>query len=407
MKSSLKKVKDCRVKLFVEVEPELVEGRYQEVLKSFQRMARIPGFREGKAPADLVENKFSKEAEEELLKSLIPEAYHRSIAAQKVEAATLPSISEIQFERGKKLTFTAEFEQQPEVSIKNYKGIKLKREAASVKEDDIERAMQSLVDSRATLVPLAEPRPVQQGDFVVADVELWQNGGYAPVRKGVMLFVESHPEDDFLEKMSGATIDEVREITRKGEPYTKVWVRSIKTRQLPALDEEFAKSFGKESVEELREAVRKDVAAHQRSESFEKMKAELFQRLLAMISVSMPEGLIEKQKERLIAQAERQYRTMGMPEDQLNARKNDINQEAALMARDRVKLYFILQKVSEIEKIEVDEMELEERLQALVEESGRPIEEVRHTFEEDLRASFLEKRTIDFLIANARFEEDK
>lgn len=315
MKASLKKIKDCRVKLFVEVEPELVEGRYQEVLKSFQAAARIPGFREGRAPADLVEKKYFKEAQEELLKSLIPEAYHRTLATQKVAAVTLPSISEIQFERGKKLTFTAEFEQQPEFSLKNYKGIKLKREVPAVLEEDVEKAVQTL-----------------------------------------------------LEYKTAAT-------------------------KLPAvLDDEFAKSFGKENVAQLREAVRKDVASHRQSESFEKMKTELFQKLLLMTSVTLPEGLVKKQKEILMAQAQRVRRTL---EDA----------EGLERARDQVKLYFILQKIADMEKIEVDEIELEKRLQALVEQSGRSIEEVRHSFEEELRTSLLEKKTIDFLIANAKFEE--
>jgi trigger factor len=84
MKSQLKKVKECKMKLTVEVEPELVERRYQEVLRSIQGAVTLPGFRQGKAPAELVEKKFSKEAEEELLKNLIPEAYHQSVATQKV-----------------------------------------------------------------------------------------------------------------------------------------------------------------------------------------------------------------------------------------------------------------------------------------------------------------------------------
>ena len=407
MKSSLKKVKDCRVKLFVEVEPELVEGRYQEVLKSFQRIARIPGFREGKAPADMIEKKYSREAEEELLKTLIPEAYHQSIATQKVSAVTLPSISEIQYQRGKKLTFMAEFEQQPEISIKNYKGIKLKREGSEVGEKDVEEAMQSLIESRATLVPLTTPRPVQKHDFVVADVELWKDGAYVPGRKGTLLFVDPNPEDDFYDKVLGANLEEVCEVSRKGEPYTKIWIKAIKEKQLPVLDEEFAKSFGKETVAELSEAVRKDVSSHRQSESFEKMKAELFQKLLAMVSVALPEGLVAKQKERMVDQAIRQYRSMGMPEDKLEEAKAKAEPEAASRAHDQVKLYFILQKIADLEQIELDEMEFEEKLQGIVEESSRPIEEVRATFEEDLRASLLEKKTIDFLIANAKFEEEK
>ena len=130
MKSSLKKVKDCRVKLHVEVEVDRVEGRFQEVLKDFQKAAQLPGFRQGKAPLEMVEKRYGKEAHEEVLKSLIPEVYHQALEAEKVHPVALPSISDIQCERGKKLVFTAEFERAPEVSVKNYKGMRLQRESA-------------------------------------------------------------------------------------------------------------------------------------------------------------------------------------------------------------------------------------------------------------------------------------
>src|SRR3989338_5999056 len=108
MKAVVKKLKDCKVKLLVEVEPELVENRFQDVLKDFQKAASLPGFRAGKAPVDLIEKKFSNEAREEVLKSLIPEVYHRSVITQKLSPVSLPSISDIQMERGKNLAFSAE-----------------------------------------------------------------------------------------------------------------------------------------------------------------------------------------------------------------------------------------------------------------------------------------------------------
>src|SRR3990167_8302782 len=164
MKASLKRLKDCRMKLFVEVEADLVEHRFQEVLRGFQRAARLPGFREGKAPFELIEKKFSEEAKEEVLKSLIPEAYHQSVRTQKVSPVSMPSIVDIRFERNKKLTFTAEFDQSPEVPIKNYKGVRLEREPAEVTGTDVEKAIDSLLNPRAAFVPVEEARPVREGD---------------------------------------------------------------------------------------------------------------------------------------------------------------------------------------------------------------------------------------------------
>lgn len=404
MKSSLKKIKDCKVRLTVEVEAKLVEDRFQQIFHDIQRIAKLPGFREGKVPLEMVQKKYQAEAHEEVLKSLIPEAYHRSVAEQKVVPVTLPTISDVQMERGKPMKFAAEFEKEPEVSVKNYKGIKIQKASGEVSEQDVDKGMGSLLDSRAEL-SAADERPVQKGDFVLADVEIWQDGEYKPNRKGVLLNVEPNEGDNFYEKILGASRDEVREVSVADKPAYKVWVRGVKEKKQPHLNEEFAKSFGKETVEELREAVRKDLARQKQSESYEKMKAQLYTALLKITNFELPEGLVAKQKERLTQQAERQYRQIGMPESGLKEALEKVSKEISDKAQEQVRLYFIMKKISENENIEVDEEELEKRLQGLVRESGRPLDEVRRVFEEDLRESMIEAKTVEFLLANAKLED--
>ncbi len=407
MKSSLKKIKDCKVKLLVEVEAKLVEDRFQRVLKDFQRAVTLPGFREGKAPFDLIEKKFVKEAEEEVLKSLIPEAYHQSVATHQLSPVTLPSIADIKLERGRGLTFSAEFERSPQFSLKNYKGIKIKKVSSEVSAEDVEKGTGSLLDSRAELVPILESRAVQKGDAIVTDIEVWRDGRYVPTKKGALLYAEPNPEDDFYEKVVGAQIDEEREISVGQKPLYKVWIRGIQEKKLPVLDDAFAKTLGVESAEQLREAVRKDIAAQKRAQSYEKMKDELFAKLLSLASFSLPDGLVQKQQERLVEQAQRQYEKIGLSSGQFEQRKSKIENDAAEKAKDQVKLYFILQRIAGEEGIAIDEIELERKLAALSGESKRPMEEVRRVFEEDLRESMREAKTIEFLLANAKLEETK
>ncbi len=350
MKSSLKKIKDCKVRLTVEVEAERVESRYKEVLRDFQKAANLPGFRGGKAPADMVEKRYAKEAEEETLKALIPEAYHQCVVEAKLTPVTLPSISDVKFARGQKLTFAAEFDQEPEFKLKDYQGMKLRKVSAEVETDDLEKGMQSLVESRAELTPIALARPVQKGDFLVSDIEIYQDGKYVPGKKGVLLYAEPNPEDDFFEKVIGAQIDEVREISAdqspedkaKGlvgrRPFYKVWIRAIKEKKLPELNDDFAKTFGLESVDALREAVRKDLARHKAGESQAKMKEELFSKLLKLADFTVPDTLVEKQAERLLDQARRQYQQMGAPEGRFEAEAEDMKDAIQTKAVEQVKL---------------------------------------------------------------------
>ena len=417
MKTNLKKLRECKMRLSVIVDAKRVENRYQEILKDLQGQATLAGFRQGKAPLDLVEKKFAREAQEEVLKSLIPEAYHQAVLKHELSPVSLPSISDAKMERGRELAFEAEFETEPDFSLKNYKGFKIKKVPVEVQAEDLEKGMTALLESKATLVPILETRAVQKGDFLLGDIEVWQDDRYVPGKKGVLLAAEPGSADDFYEKIIGARIDEVREVSmdrsdeekKQGligrKPFFKLWVREIQEKKLPVLDETFARLFGKETVEELRTALKKDLSRHKLSESQRLMKDELYGKLLTLANFSVPEGLAVKQRDRLLEQARNEYLRAGAPAERFEQDKTRLGEETLVKAREQVKLYFILKKVADQEKIVVDEIELERKIGAIAEESNRPLDEVRHVFGEDLRESMREKMTADFLLANAKLEE--
>jgi trigger factor len=404
MKVNVKRTKDCKVQMLVEVDADTAEGRYLEVMREFQRAAHLPGFREGKAPLELIEKRYQDQAREEVLKSLIPEVYHRSVQDQKVAPVSLPKISDVKYQRGQKLVFNAEFEESPSVSVRNYKGLALKRVSSEVTDDELEKGIQSLLESRATFDPVLETRPVKQGDFITVDIELWKDGAYEKGRSGVLLSVEPGAEDDFFDKAVGANVGDVREIVRQGQPFTRLKVKGIHNKSVPCLDEEFAKTLGQQSADEIRDSIRKELASYKHADSMEKMKQELFQKLLKMVNFSLPESLVEQQKGRLIEQARRRYAQRGVSEEDWKAKSPGLEDEMVFKAKEQVKIYFILQKISELEKIEPDEFEIVEKIKKLCEQSGRPLEEARRVFEDDFRESTREKMTVDFLIAHAKFE---
>lgn len=417
MKASVKKLKECKVRMTVDVETPVVEERFQQVLRDLQRNATLPGFRQGKAPLELVEKQFAAEAHEEVLKSLVPEVYHRAVISQKVSPVSLPSISDIKMTRGSHLSFVAEFENFPEFGLKHYKGIPIKKISAAVASADVEKGIASLLESKAELVPVLELRAAREGDILLTDVEVWKNGQYEEGRKGVALEVKPNAPDDFFEKAVGAGVHQTLEISaepsdeekKEGvvgrKPMYKIKILGIQEKRLPALDDEFAKLFGKESAQELKDAVHKDLAAYKQSESYEHMKGQLFEKLLSMASFDLPKGLVEKQKERLIEQSRREFEHYGVPASQRAALEAKVNETALGKAEKQVKLYFLLQKISELEGITPDELEVENRLRALAEESGRPADEARQVFEDDIRESMRESKTVEFLLANAKLEE--
>ncbi|OGW84198.1 MAG: trigger factor [Omnitrophica bacterium RIFCSPHIGHO2_02_FULL_51_18] len=417
VKSHMKKLKDCKICMSVEVEAKLVENRFQEVLRDIQRAATLPGFRQGKAPMELVEKQYTNEVYEEVLKSLVPEAYHQSVTTHKVSPVSLPSISNIKMTRGSALSFAAEFENAPEFNLRNYKGLKILRAPVQVASEDVEKGLASLLEARAEFVPVLESRAVREGDILLTDIEVWKGGQYLEGRKGAALSVKPNATDDFFDKVVGAeaghsvevSMEPTEEEKRQGvvgkKPMYRITVREIQEKRLPVLDDELAKGFGKESAEALKEAIRTDVAGYKQSESYESMKEQLFEKLLSRVSFELPRGLVQKQKEKLVEQSRRQLEKFGVPSDQREILEKKLQDAADVKAARQVRLYFILQKVAELEDIHADESDLENRLRALVEESGRPLEEVRSVFEEDVRESMKEKKTVEFLLANAKLEE--
>ncbi len=168
MKFQLKKLKDCKHALKIEVDEKRLGERYEEVYREFQKKAKLKGFREGKAPIDMVKTTFRAEAEEEVVKSLVGEAYHEALRESKLTPVGSPDIKDLKLE--KKLTFTAEFENVPLFNLKNYKGIRLEKPAVAVADDEVQKSLERLRETRATIEPIAILRPVQEGDGIRCDV---------------------------------------------------------------------------------------------------------------------------------------------------------------------------------------------------------------------------------------------
>jgi FKBP-type peptidyl-prolyl cis-trans isomerase (trigger factor) len=135
------------------------------------------------------------------------------------------------------------------------------------------------------------------------------------------------------------------------------------------------------------------------------MKAEVYQKLLDMVSLQPPMGVVERQREQLEAQLRREGERSGIDDKTIQAEIDKRRETTTSDAVRQVKLYFILRKIAELEDIEADEIELEKRLEALARDSKRPIDEVRNVFGDDLRESMREQQTLDFLIAHAQFDE--
>src|SRR5690349_16126603 len=174
MNVTVENLAPCKKLVRVEVETETVDKTFDSISKEFQREAAFPGFRPGKAPLDMVLRKYEKDIQTEVKKKLISDSYKKAVEEQKLDVLGYPDIEEIQFNRGQPLQFAATVETAPEFELPEYKGLPLKREARSVTDADLERALEALREPHATFK--TEDRPVQTGDIVVVNYTGSSNG---------------------------------------------------------------------------------------------------------------------------------------------------------------------------------------------------------------------------------------
>jgi trigger factor len=264
----------------VEVDAQAVDAMFDKITGGFQREVRLPGFRPGKAPRDMVLKSYSKQIDDEVKRQLISDSYRKALTEQKLEVVGYPDIEEIQFGRSQALQFAATIETVPEFELPEYKGLPVKRDAGMVSEADVERALGTLREQRSTYKDVA--RTVQDGDFVVVNYSATTDGkpltDIAPTARGLTQqnnFWLQIKADSFIpgftEQLIGAQAGDRRTVAvefpadfvagqlsgKKG--IYEVEVVQVKERVWPELNDEFAKLYGAESVEKLREGVRHDL----------------------------------------------------------------------------------------------------------------------------------------------------
>jgi trigger factor len=418
----------CRRLVRVEVDAATVDAAIERATAGFRREARFPGFRPGKAPLDLVVRTYSKQIEEEAKNRLISENYRKAIQEQKLTVVTEPEIEEIQFGRGEPLQFAATVEVMPEFELPDYKGIPIQREQRAVTDEDVERAVQVLREQRATYQDLT--RPVQANDFVVVNYKGTSEGKplteYAPTARGLTeqsnFWLHVEPNSfipGFTEQLIGAQAGERRTVTvdfpadfvaaplsgKKGE--YEVEVLQVKEKVLPEVTEEFARLYGAENLEKLREGVRNDLQNELEFKQRRVMRNQIIKSLLDRTQFELPESLLLSETKHVLYDFLRENQERGMSQETIDQQKDEIYNYASNSAKDRLKAGFLLNRIAEKEDIKVTEREIVQRILLLADQNNIKPERLMKQLKErnglgEIRDQILTSKTIDFLQANAR-----
>ncbi|MBI2946317.1 MAG: trigger factor [Verrucomicrobia bacterium] len=431
MNVTLETLAPCRRLMRVEVEAQAVEAAFEKVTSDFQRHARFPGFRPGKAPRDRVAKTYAKEIEEETKKELLSENFRKAVKDQKLNVVSVPDIEEIQFERGQPLQFAATIEIAPEFELPEYRKLPVRREVGQVTDADIERALDVLREQRATYVDVA--RPVQAEDFVVVNytgtsegkplAELvpdaprlaQQNNFWVHIKPGSFI-------PGFGEQLIGGQAGEHRSITvdfpdnfvspqlagRKAA--YEVDVVQVKQRVLPELNDELARVYGAEDMTKLREGVRQDLQNELNFKQRKDVRNQIVRALLDRVQFDLPESMVISETRNVIYDIVRENQQRGISKESIDKQKDEIYNFASASAKERVKISFLLKRIAEKEGIRADEHEITQKILLLAHQHQMKPDKLTKQLRDrgglnELHEEILTTKVLDFLELHAQVEE--
>ena len=431
MNVTVESLAQCKKMIRLEIDAKEVDAEFETLIKDYQRQAGLPGFRPGKAPRDMVAKRFEKEIQDEVRRKLIPKAYKEAVETQNLDVVAQLDLEEIQFGRGQGLQLAITVETAPEFALPEYKGLPAKRETSQVTDEDLEKALGILREREAKLEPVA--RPLQTGDVAVVNytgtsegrplVEIDPGAKSLSERKGFWIPTDGAPFiPGFAEQLLGASAGEKRTVTidlpadfaspqlAGKKAIFEVELVEVREKQLPPLDEAYAKNMGAESVEKLRAGIRTDLENELNFKKDRGVRNQLVNALLNSVNFELPESSVAHETRNVVFNIVQENKQRGVDRDMIEQQKDAIYSVANNSAKARVKANFLLRKIAEKEDIKVSQEEVIQRIQHLAGLYQIPPEK----FIEDLkkRNGVIEiydqlsfEKTLGFLQEHAKIED--
>ncbi len=419
MKSNIKILSECKREIELDIEADEVMKEFERIVAQFSSRAKIPGFRPGKVPKEIVKQRFYPEIKESLINSLVPKALSDELKTQNLNPVAMPVVNDLHFEEGKPLHLKAQFEVWPEFSLPVYKKIKVKDKKITVTDKEINESLEELRQRSAQYIPV-EGREVRKDDYVVAELKGKDliTKKFLPQEKVVIL--AGHADnDEFLNKaLIGSKPGEEKNFTLDYDKNHQdkrfagkkieynLEVVSIKEKKLPALNAEFAKELGEyKSLKDLKEKIKEEITSSKEKAKKQDMAEEIIKNISDKLSIELPETLIEQEYLAIMRRFYSSQTQQGLKKEEVEKFKTEGRSKAA----QNLKNNLILRKIAEEENLKVSDQEMHEELKEIAKANNVPLAKVidsvnKEGRREELRSSILFKKTVDFLVEHAIIE---
>ena len=430
MKCKLEKTENANeVKFEITVEAEKFDNAIKKVYFQSAKYFNIPGFRKGKAPMQIVEKYYGKEIfYEDAFNEVAQGALEEAIAENKLEIVARPEIDEIkQMEKGKDLIFTVVLQTKPEAELGKYKGIEIPKIEYNVTDKDIEHELEHMQEHNSRLVSI-EDRPVEKGDIVTIDFEGFADGKAFEGGKAENYELEIGSNTfipGFEDQIIGMKLEEEKDVNVKfpkeyfskdladKDATFKVKLHEIKKKELPKLDDEFAKDASEfDTLKELKEDIKKKLEKQNEDRTKYETEDAVVKALCENVKVDIPSGMIEAEVDRMYKDFENRLLYQGAKVEQylkmVGKTEEDIKKEYEPQAQEGIKTRLAIEAVVKAEKIEATDKEVEDKLKEMAKNYGKENDEeflknenVRNYIKESIET----EKAIEFLIKNAKIKK--
>lgn len=424
MKVQVEELSTVEKKLSIEVEAARVSEELSRAYSELSRRVRVPGFRPGKVPRHVLEQRFRPQVEEDVLQRIVQLAMLEAVQAHDVDVVGNPQISGARLQKGEPLAFEAVVEVKPKIEVKDYEGLPFTPVNTTVEDKDVEERIEQLRQSLARLEPLEGRDVAQAGDFATVDYEATVDGQPFSGSKAENTTVELAPGEivnSQVAALEGVKVGESKKITYvfpqdyqveqvKGKAADFVFhLKALKRKVVPALDDELARQVEKgQTLEEMRAKVRGELERDKRAFARTEERRTLLAALLERNSFAIPRALVDRRVESYVTDQLRRLERMGLDIRQLPIDLEHMRMEVRPQSELDVKRALVLEALARQLNVQVSEEEVDKRVELLASEAGQPVDAIRQFFSrpEDRRRLSLglqEEKTIEFLKARAKY----
>jgi trigger factor len=390
--------------LQVEIPADVVSREIETIVRKLQRVARLPGFRRGKVPATVIRSRFPEDIKSEVVEALVPRYFRQEAEKQGLVPVSSPRVSDLHIEEGEPLRFKAAFEVLPDIQLSGYQDLQVEKADTGVSEQEVEDSLNHLREQHATFTAVEE-RPLANGDFAQASLQgIPKNSAGGPevaptpdapkpvsVDDVMIEIGGTNTVREFSDNLRGATPGETRNfevsypedfsdqrLAGKAFSYT-VSIKSIKQKQLPELNDDFAKEIGTfTGLDDLKQKIREGLEHEKQHAAEREGKEKLVEELVKRHDFEVPESLVDRQIDLRLERGLRALAAQGMrPEDMKKMDFNRLRAGQREAAMREVKASLLLDKIADAEHIEVSDEEIEQEVQALASQSKQSAEAVR------------------------------